>query len=60
MSLIKCIPLKGIGGGASSGAKVFSPSRLGSNPRMDLGFFQFRFAINLLSVSVGLAMKNMS
>ena len=33
---------------------AFCLARPGSNLRMDLGFFQFRIAVNLFSVGVGL------
>ena len=44
----------GSGDGSSGRAAAFYPSRFGSNPRMGLGFFQFRFAVNLFSLGVKL------
>ena len=43
------------GGGSTSGrAMAFCLGRPGLNPRTDLGFFQFRIAVNLFSLGVGL------
>ena len=44
----------GSGDGATGRVVTFYPSRLGSDPRMGLGFIQFRFAVNLLLLRVGL------
>ena len=44
----------GCGDGATGRAAAFYPSRLGSNPRMGLGFIQFRFAVNLFLLRVRL------
>ena len=44
----------GSGGGTSGRAMAFSLGRLGSNLGSDFGFFQFRIAINLFSLGVGL------
>ena len=43
-----------VGGGASGGVTVFCLSRLGSNPEFNLGFFQFRIAVNLFSLALNL------
>ena len=43
------------GGGVTSGRAItFCMGRPGYNPGMDLGFFQFRIAVNLFSLGVGL------
>ena len=47
----------GSGGGTSGKAMPFCLGRPGSNPMMDLGFFQFRFAVSLFSLGVGLFNK---
>ena len=44
----------GSGGGASGGVTAFCLSRLGSNPEINLGFFQFRIAVNLFSLALNL------
>ena len=46
--------INGSGSGTSGRATEFGLGRLGLNPRTDLGFFQFRSAVNLLSLGVGL------
>ena len=43
----------GSGGGTSDRAMAFSLARLGLNPGTDLGFFQFRIALNLFMLGVG-------
>ena len=40
----------GSGGGTSGRAMSFCLGRPGSNPGMDLGFFQLRIAVNLFSL----------
>ena len=47
-------------GGTSVRAIAFCLARLGSNPGTDLGFFQFRIAVNLFSLRVGLFSNNVS
>ena len=42
------------GGGTSGRAVAFCLGRPGSNPGTDFGFFQFRIAVNLISLGVGL------
>ena len=42
------------GGGTSGRPMAFCLGRLGSNPAADLGFFQFRIAVNLFSLGVRL------
>ena len=42
----------GSGGGTSGRATAFCLSRLGSNPKMDLGFLQFRITVNLFSLGI--------
>ena len=42
----------GSGGGTSGRVMAFCLGRLDSNPGMGLGFFQFRIAVNLFSLSV--------
>ena len=54
MQPIKKVILLGSGGGTSGRAMAFSLGRPGSNPRSDFGFFQFRTAVNLFSLGVGL------
>ena len=49
--------LTGSGGGTGGRAMAFCLGRPGLNPGMDLGFFQFRFAVNLFSLGVGLFQK---
>ena len=44
----------GSGGGTSGRVVAFCLGRPGSNPRSDFGFFQFRIAVNLFSLGVGL------
>ena len=44
----------GSGGRTSGRAMSFCLGRPGSNPGMDLGFFQFRIAVNLFSLGFGL------
>ena len=39
---------------ASGRAMAFCPGRPGLNPGLDFGFFQFRIAVNLFSLGVGL------
>ena len=46
--------IAGSGGGTSGRAVAFCLGRPGSNPRSDFGFFQFRIAVNLLLLGVGL------
>ena len=41
-------------GGRGGGVTVFCLSRLGSNPEFNLGFFQFRMAVNLFSLALNL------
>ena len=41
-------------GGTSGRVMAFCLIRPGSKPRIDLDFFQFRIALNLLSLSAGL------
>ena len=41
----------GSGGGTSGRVMAFCLGRLGSNPGTDLGFFQFRIAVNLFSLA---------
>ena len=49
----------GRGGGASSRAMTFCPSRPGSIPGTDLlGFFWFRIAGNMFSLDAGLFLIN--
>ena len=51
----QCIcSVQGRGGGTSGRAMAFSLGRPGSNPGLDFGFFQFRIAVNLFSLGVGL------
>ena len=40
--------------GSGGGAMAFCLGRPGSNPGLEFGFFQFRIAVNLFSLSVGL------
>ena len=44
----------GSGGGTSGRAMAFCLDRPGLNPGLDFGFFQFRIAVNLFSLGVGL------
>ena len=44
----------GSGGGTSGRAMSFCMGRPGLNPGLDFGFFQFRIAVNLSSLGVGL------
>ena len=44
----------GSGGGTSGRAMAFCLGRPGSNPGTDFTFFQFRIAVNLFSLGVGL------
>ena len=46
--------LHGSGGGTSGRAMAFCLAKPGSNPRTDLGFFQFRISVNLLLLGVQL------
>ena len=46
--------LLGSGGGTSGRAMAFCLGRPGSNPGSEFGFFQFRIAVNLFSLGVGL------
>ena len=46
-----------LGSGGSTSGKAFCLGRPGSNPVMDLGFFQFRFAVSIFSLGVGLFNK---
>ena len=46
--------IEGSGEGSSGTAMAFCLTRPGSNPRTDLGFFQFRIAVNLLLLGVQL------
>ena len=48
------VVLSGSGGGTGGRAMAFCLGRLGSNPGLDFGFFQFRIAVNLFSLGVGL------
>ena len=48
---------QGRGGGASGRAMAFCPSRPGSNPGLDFGFFQFRIAVDQLLLGVGHFLK---
>ena len=48
------ISTKCSGSGRSGRAMAFCVGQLGSNTEMDLGFFQFRIAVDLLSLGVGL------
>ena len=48
------ISTKCSGSGTSGRAMAFCVGQLGSNTEMDLGFFQFRIAVDLLSLGVGL------
>ena len=50
--------MPGSGGGTSGRAMAFCPGRPGSDPRSDFGFFQFRIAVNLYSLGVGLFSNN--
>ena len=45
---------RGSGGGTSGRAMAFCLGRPGSNPGLDFGFFQFKIAVNLFSLGVGL------
>ena len=45
--------IPGSGGGASGRAMALCPSRPGSNPGTNLGFFQFHTAVNRFSVGDG-------
>ena len=49
-----CFGRAGSGGGTSGRAMAFCLGRPGLNPGLDLGFFQFRIALNLFSLGVGL------
>ena len=44
---------QGSDGGTSGRVMAFCLGRPGSNPRLVFGFFQFRFAVNLLLLGVG-------
>ena len=48
------LTLLGTDGGISGKVTAFCPGCPGSNPTMDLGFFQFRIAVNLFWLGVGL------
>ena len=50
---LSCL-VRGSGGGTSGRAMVLCLGRPGLYPGTDLGFFQFRIAVNLFSLAIGL------
>ena len=51
-----CLGGRGSGGGTSSRAMAFCKNRPGSNPGTDIGFLQFRIAVNPFSLGFGLCL----
>ena len=56
MSILNCnfVLFVGCGGAASGRAMAICLGRPGLNPRTDFGFFQFKIAVNLFLLGVGL------